>query len=292
MNKMRSILINTLVVWLVLATAAVLAGCEAGGQVSAVAKKVDGYFRPRPVKMNKAKRKTIIVFFDVSGSTKPYRGEYIEDFKAVLPLLGFGDRIIVSEITENSVQEAGFILDRRLPVFIPKEQNNPYLEKDNWLVQAALKEKQSKEKAKFKRQNDIEKIRAEIVDRTAAAISAKTSARTNIFSAVKLAERIFNQTQDEKYLVFFSDMIEDGGSLDFERENFASPGRIQEIINMEAAKAGEPPRLSGVKVYVYGARVASGGDAQFYMIKNFWSEYFKSTQAELADYGRRALRRW
>lgn len=242
------------------------------------------------IESDRRENKLMIVFFDITDSTLLYRAEYLEDFDQVfLPQLDYKDRIIVSQIREDSIQEAKIIVDQELPRFTPNLERYSLVEKDNFLVQKALEEEIKRQKDDFVKKNDLNAIRKDILDKIGNDVLSGRARSTDIFSALKSIERLFSTNKfQEKVLIIFSDMIEDSKAFDFEREEF-TPQRIKDIIDSENSRAGLPD-LSGVKVYVVGARATKGGINQFYKIKEFWAEYFKMTGAQLVDYGRRAIR--
>lgn len=97
----------------------------------------------------------------------------------------------------------------------------------------------------------------------------------------------------EKYLVLFSDMVEESPRLKM-TDSALRPARVAAFIKHER-KNGNLPRLDGVQVYVAGAGTSAHGAARTTKrdaIRAFWISYFKAAGAKLDDnnYNGRLLR--
>lgn len=214
--------------------------------------------------------RVIIALFDLSESTaaQDMRSAYFKGFSKIVDSLEQGDILYGACITEKSIQQLELPIQFEYPVFKPTTDNiqiKPVEEEE-------FNKKVSLEKEKLLQ--EAEKIlfgsegRPKIL-------------KTDIMSSFILAANVLNRYPGRKKLiVVFSDMIEDSERYNFERINLTDQ-KIKEILDREE-KLGNIPELTGVKIYVVGAQAKSL--EKYNSIKKFWTEYFKVTGAELADY--------
>ena len=215
--------------------------------------------------------KVIVVLADMSESTnKPeVRAKYLNSFRAILKETTHGDAIVVGLITEKSAMELSQPIQEEFPQFKPK------MDTKIW---------RNAELKKADQELDIRK--AAILDTMDKVVhdSSRKIIRTSVLSSLQVAERIFeNYSQPRRFLVIFSDMLEDSDHYNFEKEKLTE-SRIGEIISKEKS-ANRIPGLKGVQVYVFGAFAPSLD--QFYVAETFWMRYFKECGASLQkkDYG-------
>jgi hypothetical protein len=224
-------------------------------------------------------RKTVVVLFDLSESTRNLRDAYLDSFKKVLPSIGHGDVIVATRITESSITEPKIPIKEALPEFVPKDKmGNPT---DNpILVREAKKEADMNLERK---KDEFIKIAEEFL------FSSKKVRHTDILSSLHIAEKVFkNYSQNKSILVILSDMIEDSSEYNFEKENLTE-GRIEEIIKREKRK-NRIPELKDVKVYVVSAVLRD--TKMFFALQNFWLRYFKECGANLSkeNYGPKLIK--
>lgn len=104
----------------------------------------------------------------------------------------------------------------------------------------------------------------------------------SILDSLDIAQNVFDSfpTARKRYLVIFSDMIENSDRYSFTTENLNSD-RVEAFIARED-EAGRVPDLSQVQVYVAGAGATRGADAtpaKTRLIKRFWLAYFEAANA-------------
>ncbi len=221
----------------------------------------------------KIQQKTVVVLFDLSGSTKDFRSVSFETFKKILSGVTHGDVIVATKITESSIVEPEIPVKEPFPEFVALDKTGRPTD-NNFLI------KQAKQEVDNKLANKKDEILKIVKD----FLFAGNARKTDIMSSLHVAERIFkNYAHDKAILVIFSDMIEDSDVYNFENENLTQK-RIEEIIKKEGIRHGMP-ELSGVKVYVVSAGKLSTD--RFFAIQNFWLRYFKECGANLSkeNYG-------
>jgi hypothetical protein len=209
--------------------------------------------------------KVICVLFDLSESTRTarIRNAYLSDFKAVLERIAPGDGIVAGLITQSSVTELRLPINENFPAFHPNTNNDLYVKGEAKVAQKELDRK--KDVIYSAAQSLLVGPQEKIM-------------KTDILSSLQVAERVFRSfSQPRKILVIMSDMIEDSGRYNFERERL-SRSRIQAILKVEEQE-GRVPNLKGVKVYVFGATAANA--ERFNEIQQFWLQYFQKCGANL-----------
>jgi hypothetical protein len=221
----------------------------------------------------KLQQKTVVVLFDLSGSTKELRNIYLNSFKKILSSITHGDVIVAAKITDSSITEPEIPVKEEFPEFIPRDKmGNPT---DNeFLIRKAKKEADVK----------LANKKDEIVKTIKNFLFRVSTKKTDIMSSLHIAERIFKTYNgDKSILVIMSDMVEESDVYNFKKEKLIQR-RIQEIINNEKTK-NRLPDLHNVKVYVVAAGAPSA--EEYFFIQNFWLKYFKECGANLAkeNYG-------
>jgi hypothetical protein len=113
----------------------------------------------------------------------------------------------------------------------------------------------------------------------------RTAAGTAILDSFRLGERIFAAHADAetKYLVLFSDMVEESDRMRFTSAALA-PKSVQSFIEKER-EARRLPDLAGVTVYVAGAGPTTGNETKpekIRAIEDFWRAYIEATGATLS----------
>lgn len=207
--------------------------------------------------------KLVFILFDLSGSTKveKVREKYFNNFQKIFEEIKGGDRLIIDFISENPLAQASF------PV-------NYQLEKKDFLDENIIMDT----KKRLYLQQEIDSVVHKILFD-----STRKVMTTKIFEATQLAERIFKKyPYPDKYLILFSDMVQESDNYNFVKQNLTSDNR-KKIID-QLRKEGNIPKLPMVNVYVIGA--ASGvfnklSRNKYNQIRNFWIEYFNECGATL-----------
>lgn len=107
---------------------------------------------------------------------------------------------------------------------------------------------------------------------------------TAILDSLTNAERFFSTypSAETRYLVLFSDMVEESKRLTFTKLNLADAA-LERLIGSDRG-TGKLPNLKGVQVYVVGAGDSSNVEAdpeRIRLIQSFGSRYMAATGAEL-----------
>lgn len=218
------------------------------------------------VVLAEAPSKTVVVLFDISGSTlnpairEQYRNDFIKitDPKhALFP----GDAIAADLIADSSAAGS------TLPI-------NEELQANSWDTNTIKVKKANRE------------ILKRIMEDADVILQSNQQAKsTDILSSLQIAERVFKTYNKERnVLVIMSDMVEDSQSYNFEKEKLTD-SRVTEIIAKER-KAGRLPDLKNVQVYAI--KNATGQSKLDHgAIQNFWLRYFQETGARIdkAHYG-------
>lgn len=206
-----------------------------------------------------------VIFIDFSMSIQAEdRGLFEKELTdRVIPTLVSGDRILIAPITDKTFTKFRPLIDVTLPA-IP--EFNGWL--DNRLQhQAKVKEVETQ----------IPEIKDRIKKEVAAIFSKKISSRkTDIFSSLALAQKLFHNVSRQKVLILMSDMIEDYPPYRFDRVSWTSE-KTESLLG-ELGTAGSIPDLSGVCIYVSGASADSPDLAK--NIGSFWHAYFERANAD------------
>jgi hypothetical protein len=218
-----------------------------------------------------ARGKTIVVLADVSGSVRDQKAiaTYEDAFKKIIATLDPGDVLVAGWITARSESEA------RLPI-------NEVMPK----VRKTVQNKLSEEAERVRARRALADERLKLTHRFDSLLEAPSrgAPNTDILGALDLAQRIFaSYPKPIRALVLLSDMIQQSPGLNLKHRDLGR--RARSTLMRHLKKQGRIPKLSGVRVWIIGAR---GGDARrFQEIRSFWTEVFKAAGATLneADYG-------
>jgi hypothetical protein len=197
----------------------------------------------------------VVVLFDLSQSAQDVRNEYLSEFEKVAGQLRGGDSIVAAAISSNSLSSGRFDLNIEVPTYSPFS--------DSRLTYATR----------------LKKVQASIHEAARGILKEPATAQTDLLGAMQLAAKALAvNSAGARFLVVFSDMIEESPQLNF-RALRLTDARIASILAVER-KNGRIPSLSGVRVWVAGAGGASRD--KFLEIQNFWIRYFQAAGAELA----------
>ena len=220
---------------------------------------------PHAVEAAPARGTSIVVFIDFSGSIRgPERAAYrLELEREILPALRPGDRIVVAPINDRTLTGFRALAEATLPE--PPRFNGWF---DNRL-----------EYNRRVRSNEKELLDArEQLTRDVGAAFARpySSAYTDIFSSLVMAEKIFSGDARRKVLVLMSDMIEDNPPYKFDALAWW-PGTTDKVLSELTARQ-RLPDLTGVCVYVSGVSAAT--PRLVAAIAEFWDAYFRRARAD------------
>jgi hypothetical protein len=210
--------------------------------------------------------KEIIIFVDFSESIRAENRTLIaRDFEdSIIPSLSGGDRILVAPINEKTLTNFHSVLDATLP-------SKP--EFSGWSDNTLQYNRKVKEI-----DGEIDRIRDEIRSQVPDILAGGgSSQKTDIFSSLVMAEKLFNQESRRKVLILMSDMIVDYPPYRFDKISWSAEKKAEILSELQVK--GLIPDLSGVCVYVSGV---SAGSAQLAgEISDFWQRYFERTNADL-----------
>ena len=210
--------------------------------------------------------KEVVIFIDFSESVRKDSWALFERdlARTIVPSLSSGDRLLVAPINDKTLTSFHPLVEA---VFPTKPGFNGWL--DNTL-------QHGREMEKFEKDTDQirEGIRTELAN---VFETVRSSRRTDIFSSLVLAEKLFDHRDSRKVLILMSDMIVDYPPYRFDKIDWSGE-KNEEILSDLTAK-GLIPDLSGICVYVSGA---SGESAeQVANISRFWQKYFERAQADM-----------
>ena len=201
--------------------------------------------------------KIILVFVDLSDSTTGDRSDYQKYFNVILDSMRGGDRLIIGSIEKSPKGKSLVRFNEELPV-------------RNALFDNALKFNARTRKT------------LDAANASFASLIAETSTETPIIDTLDEVNRLAtNFSKPRKVLVLFSDMKEySKGGMNFEAKNFNLTEKKSGILMNELKLKKRIADLTGVKVYVAGARDKNAKLQG--QIGDFWATYFKETGADFS----------
>ena len=153
----------------------------------------------------------IIIFVDFSESIRGENMSLIQrDFaELILPSLEPGDRILVAPINEKTLTSFHPLIDASLP---PKPEFNGWA--DNTL-------KYNKDVEVV--EEEVARVREELATQVPKALAqGGSSLKTDIFSSLLMAEKLFDNEPTRKVLILMSDMIVDYPPYRFDKISWSS----------------------------------------------------------------------
>ena len=221
--------------------------------------------------------RTVVVLLDLSLSCAnaglfPY---YREDLNKVLKGVGFGDTIVVANVTGDSSAELELPVNETLPAFEATTDNPLVLRGMQERAQAAMGEQ-------------IKHIEQHV---DALLQTKQRIETTDLFGGMELAARIFrNYPNPKRILIVMSDMQQDAEGFDFARLTLSDKA-ITALLKRLGTE-GRLPDLRGTKVLVTCARPPHGDLSRYRAIRSFWTAYFRACKGVLdpAAYGAALIR--
>lgn len=209
-----------------------------------------------------------LVLVDISKSTFGKGGErrdrYAADFKRVLAgipggTLVRGDQIDANPLSGASLPISGFIAG----------YGGVFGDKTKFQV------------------NQENAAAIEQIEQQFARLLTRRPVGNSILGALNIAQDVFQAYPDvsTKYLVIFSDMIENSPRYKFTNANLA-PAEVEAFVAKERERE-ELPDLDGVEIYIIGAGGTRGSDtnpARLVAVKRFWLTYFDAAGASLPSH--------
>lgn len=199
----------------------------------------------------------VCVLFDLSQSANNVRAGYQSDFARIVDGLAGGELVLGAGITAHSLATGRFEIEKEIPKY-------------SAFVDSKLTFRKKIQKAQVAAKEEAKKL-----------LAGPSTPTTDLLGAMQLAEKAFQGTAAAsakvRYLIIFSDMVEESARYNFRKENL-TPARSAMILEAER-KAGRLPALKGVQVWVSGA----GGTVpeKFLQIQDFWIQYFRAAGADL-----------
>lgn len=210
--------------------------------------------------------KDIIIFIDFSESVgKSSKSLFERDItERIIPSLSAGDRILIAPINDKTLTDYHPLVEATFP---PKPKFNGWM--DNSIKH------QHRVKVVEKEVNELkEDLHAQVAEVFS---QRNRSYRTDIFSSLVIAQKLFHNDPRRKVLILMSDMIVDYPPYRFDRMKWGSD--TEQHILSELEEKGLVPKLSGVCIYVTGASARSAELAK--SIGNFWQAYFQHSEADM-----------
>jgi hypothetical protein len=208
----------------------------------------------------------VIIFIDFSESVrKSNKNLFKRDITdRIIPSLSAGDRILIAPINDKTLTGYHPLVEATFP------RNPPF---SGWLHNTIKHEREVKQVEK-----KVDDLRKQITGQITELFEQRySSQRTDIFSSLLIAQKLFHNEQRRKVLVLMSDMIVDYPPYRFDRITWASDTN-EEIIS-DLTEHGLIPNLSGVCVYVTGVTAKSARLAKD--ISKFWQAYFEQSDADM-----------
>jgi hypothetical protein len=209
--------------------------------------------------------RVIVVFIDRSASARDDQDIYARAIGKILNSLDLGDRIVISPITDKSERDFKADIDKETPTAVPEQS---WFEND---LQYKRKVRDSQENLKQSKESLGSKIQQMLGSDNFAGQSA-------ILQSMQIAQQIFAAERRRRILILLSDMLEDSGPINFEKDHITD-AFIKTVIEQQK-KSDLLPDLTDVSVYVAGARAESPERAA--AVQRFWETYFKAAGATVA----------
>lgn len=214
--------------------------------------------------------KTVVVLFDLSGSTGRDRPVYEEATKHVLAILGPGDRFVMGPITSRSGDDFASSVDVSLP---------PPPMTSIWDMPS------QKRRAEKEFEANLATRRNELDASVKRFLGQKANAeQTAIFESVRTIAPLFQDLRRQRLLIVLSDMIEDSAMANFGVMRLSPEAVERQLKDLHTKQL--IPVLKGVEIYVAGATASPPERAS--NIERFWRRYFEDAGANMAPgaYGR------
>ena len=138
----------------------------------------------------------------------------------------------------------------------------------------------------FQVKQDNKKSRTELRGEFKALLGRRPTG-DSILDALNIASNVFSayKNSQSRYLVIFSDMLENSSRFRFTDRNLR-PASVRTFISREK-QTGKLPDLAGVEVYAIGAGATRGSDtnpAHLDAVARFWSAYVKAAGGDMPSY--------
>jgi hypothetical protein len=225
----------------------------------------------------------LFVLYDLSGTAKEARSNYLNYTKEFLQNTAPGDVVIGDAISSASLSSGTYAINS---LFSPYPQY-AFVSTNSKQFDKACEETATKF---VNEKNAAEKRAEEFLHNN------PPSALTQILSGISGATRVYQSYPDhQRILVVFSDGVEDSEIAKFDKDlpTEASTNTLLQKL----AGSGRLPDLTGVKVFFIGAapnslRIVKSADEDYIAVKKFWLQYFQKVGASLEEknYGTKPVR--
>lgn len=223
--------------------------------------------------------RTYELVIDTSGSTIPDRPMYLSVIKEVLEHMGYGDRLIVTEVSADSVANASVLLEVEVPAFEPNLTAEPASGNEfdvaEWKRQRT--EDYEKQRAEFEASTDLTKIRAEVLKESEAKLLKRKTGASDILGAAEVAGHMAEGRSTNTLVIFLSDGLVSDGRINFARDKL-DERRVTETLD-RLEKEGTTADFAGARCYWMGVRGTRVNSAA--AVRDFWLEYAKRADLSL-----------
>ena len=253
---------HSLILWPTQVLSMLLAACRHNNKGPKATASKDGSASQNAVAPEVHHHKTVLILLDKTASVKDQNTVFSEAIRRIVNSLQAGDQFRLALITGESDADFDFVASLDLPKPPPYNplETNEAVYKDTLAQQKD--ERKKKVSGLFQKVDD--------------ALKAKPTAQsTDLFGAIYASSLFFDRVKDQKILVILSDMIEEDANWRFNHVRWND--HLRTVILAHEKKLGLIPDMSGICVYVVGAKAPSLEMLQ--NIRFFWTQYFLQAHA-------------
>ncbi len=253
---------HSLILWPTLVLSMLLAACSHNNKGAKATASKNGAASQNAAVPEVHQHKTVLILLDKTASVKDQNTVFSEAIRKIVNSLHAGDKFRLALITGESDADFDFVASLDLPKPPPY---NP-LETNEAVYKDTLAQQKDERKKKV----------AELFQKVDDALKAKPTAQsTDLFGALYASSLFFDRVKDQKILVILSDMIEEDANWRFNHVRWND--HLRKVILAHEKKLGLIPNMSGICVYVVGAKAPSLEMLQ--NIRFFWTQYFLQAHA-------------
>lgn len=217
--------------------------------------------------------RTFALVIDTSGSTISDRPMYLSVIKEVLEHMDYGDRLILTEVSADSVANASVLLEVEVPAFKPNLTAEPASGNEFDVAEWRRQRTQDYEDQRktFEASNDLAQLRAAVLSQSESLLLNRKTGASDILGAAEVAGHMAEGHSTETLVIFLSDGLVRDGRVDFTRDKLDEP-RVAATLG-RLAKEGTMPAFNGARCYWMGIRGTKTNSAA--AVRDFWLEYAK-----------------
>jgi hypothetical protein len=224
-----------------------------------------------------------VILIDLSKSVGTSIGEYKLGVQQVLEQLNIGDTTVVLGITEDSFANPRVLLNEVVGFLNqPSDLTLADCSKVRGTINKPLCESRNRERENTWNSmvyNHLQRERERIISKWKVASDhlKANGLRTDVIGALKYSELfLLDGSQNEKFLVVFSDMRHNTRGIDLSSTSRVDPSLLQVI-----KKKGLLPRLKGVTVRIHGVLTHQKDPSYLDSLQDFWRRLFEDSGAKL-----------